>query len=66
MGGLKLEEGVNAKVNCENGILVGRVAPLKVVVSADEEGGIGEALVYSQKGPIVGAVDETIARAIDL
>jgi len=54
---LELEEGVNAKVNREDGIKVGGVTPLKVVVSTDEEGGMSESFVYSREGAVVGAVD---------
>ena len=52
-----MEEGVNAEVNREDRVLVGRVAPLKVVVSTDEERGISKSLVYRRKGTVVGAMD---------
>ena len=46
-GRLELEEGVDAKVDCEDGKLVGRLAPLKVVVGTNEKRGVCDALVYS-------------------
>jgi len=54
---LELEEGVNAEVNSEDGILVGGIVPLKVVVSANEEGRMSETLVYSQEWSVVGVMD---------
>jgi len=61
-----LEERIDAEVDSEDGILVRGVSPLKVVVSTDEERGVSETLVYSRKGSVVGAMDETIVRTIDL
>jgi len=56
--GLELEEGVDAKVDGEYGVLVGRVVPLKVVVCTNEEGGgVGKTLIYGGKGSVVGAMD---------
>ena len=52
-----MEERVNAKVNRKDGIKVGGVTPLKVVVSTDEERGICETLIYSREGAVVGAMD---------
>ena len=57
MRGLELEEGVNAKVNYEEGVLVRGITPLEIVVSTDKKGRMGKTLVYGRERLVVGAVD---------
>ena len=61
-----MEERVDAKINSKDGIVVGGVTPLEIMISTNKEGGVGEALVDSRKRAIIRAVDETIVRTIDL
>jgi len=44
---LELKEGIDAEVDREDGILVGGIAPLEVVISTDKKRGVCETLVYS-------------------
>jgi len=62
----EVEEGIDAEVNYCNGKVMVRVAPLEVMIATGEERRVGESLIKGGEGPIIGAVDETIARAIDL
>jgi len=62
----EVEEGVNAEINYCNGELVKGVAPLEIMIATGEERGMGESLIDGREGPVVGPVDKTIARAIDL
>jgi len=62
----EVEEGVDAEVNYCNGKVMVGVAPLEVMITTGEERRVGESLIKGGEGPIIGAVDETVARAIDL
>jgi len=62
----EIEEGINAEINYCNGIMMKGVAPLEIMIVTGEERGMGESLIEGREGPIIGAVDETIAGAIDL
>jgi len=62
----EVEEGIDAEVNYYNGELVKRVTPLEIVIVTGEERGMGEPLIDGREGPVVGPVDKTIARVIDL
>ena len=64
--GDKLEEGIDAEVNYSKGVLVGGIAPLKMMIGTEEERGMGVSLIYSQKGSVIGLVDWMITRVIDL
>ena len=62
----KVEEGINAEVDYCNGEVMVGVAPLEIMIATGEERRVGESLIKGREGPVVGPVDETIARAIDL
>jgi len=60
------EEGVDAEINYCNGETVMGVAPLEIMIATGEERGMGEPLIDGREGPVIGPVNKTIARAIDL
>jgi len=62
----EVEEGVNAEINYCNGEVMVGVAPLEIMIATGEERRVGESLIKGREGPVIGQVDETIARAIDL
>jgi len=62
----EVKEGVDAEVYYCNGEMVIGVAPLEIMIATGEEGGMGNPLIESQEGAVIGPVDKTIARAIDL
>jgi len=62
----EVEEGVNAEINYCDGVMVKGVVPLEIMIATGEERGVGEALIDGGEGPVVGPVNETITRAIDL
>ena len=62
----EVEERVDAEINYCDGVLMEGVAPLELMIATDEERGMGEPLIKGGEGPIIGPVDKTIARAIDL
>jgi len=62
----EVEEGIDAEVNyCDGKMMVG-VAPLEVMIATGKERRMGESLIKGGEGPVIGVVDKTIARAIDL
>jgi len=62
----EVEEGVDAEVNYCNGIMMKGITPLEIMIATGEERGMGESLVDGREGPVVGPMDKTIARVIDL
>jgi len=62
----EVEEGIDAEINYCNGIVMMRVAPLEIMIATSEERRMGESLIKGGEGPIIGVMDKTIARAIDL
>jgi len=62
----EVEEGIDAEVNyCDGKVMVG-VAPLEVMIATGEERRMGESLIKGGERSIIGVMDKTIARAIDL
>jgi len=62
----EVEEGVNPEINyCNREVMVG-IAPLEIMIATGEERRVGKSLIKGREGPVIGPVDKTIARAIDL
>jgi len=62
----EVEEGVDAEVNYCNGEVMIGVVPLEIMIATGEKRRVGESLIKGGEGPVVGPVNKTIARAIDL
>jgi len=62
----EVEEGVDAEINYCDGVMMEGIVPLEVMIATGEERGMGESLIKGREGSIIGPVDKTIARAIDL
>jgi len=62
----EVEEGIDAEVNYCDGVMMEGIVPLEIMIATGEKRGMGESLIKGREGPIIGPVDETIARVIDL
>jgi len=62
----EVEEGIDAEINYCDGIMMEGIVPLEVMIATGEKRGMGESLIKGREGLIIGLVDKTIARAIDL
>jgi len=62
----EVKEGVDAEVHYCNGVMVKGVAPLEIMIATGEERRVGNPLINSGEGPVIGPMNKMIARAIDL
>ena len=57
LGGGELEEGIDGNKDDANGITMNGTSPLKVMISANEEGGSDVSFPKRREGTIVGLVN---------